>query len=342
MKSLIKVCFICLCSLISVSSVYAVTAAGNQQSSAVSTKAANSYLTGSLNGRYENGRLDTSVGEYQLGAGVKVDDQRPAAQWFKVPAKASIQLELKAGRLVGVIIYCAFWFSLLFLIISFRKNSSFNAITAAGCWLFFLIVIPAILNVIVTIKYPLNSATLAGLTRRTGVENEDDEEECKEVIMEFLAHKPDLIGSDSLLKNNMIPKTYAAFTTLKDINSQKEVSHYNAQVVKRNQWTSQFYWLSPAVNMQGVLADIAETDLNTFLRFQDALTDFHGNITDFYFQKLFWDKPIVLKDYSQLPTFNMKRSELDRWYIVWLDLVKITLSTTLLFLFGFIKMKGAK
>ncbi|SHK67040.1 ABC-2 type transport system permease protein [Reichenbachiella agariperforans] len=243
---------------------------------------------------------------------------------------------------IGTTLYCAFWFGLLFLIISFKKGSAFNAISAAGCWLLLLIVVPAVLNVIVTVKYPLSSATLAGLTRRTGLENEDDEEESKEVIMEFLAHMPELTGSDSLMKNNMLPKAYAAFTTLKDINSQQEVDHYNDKVAKRNQWTSQFLWLSPAVNMQEILAHITQTDLNTFLDFQNALADFHEEITDFYFTRLFWDRPILLEDYEQLPVFEMSE-DLNRGNIIWFGLGKILIAAGLVFLVGFFRMrKGVK
>jgi len=254
------------------------------------------------------------------------------------PLKLENQLPAIAC-LTGVVVYSAFWFGLLFLIISFRKSSSFNAITAAGCWLLFLIVIPAVLNVVVTIKYPLNSTTLAGLTRRTGLENEEDEQESRKVIMEFLAHKPELAGSDSLMKNNMLAKAYAAYTSLKDINSRQQVDHYNAQVAKRNEWTSRFHWLSPPVNMQEVMAQIAETDLTTFLRFQDALADFHGEITDFYFTRLFWDKPILLEDYARLPVFEMPESN-GRWGMVWSGFGEISLMAALTFVLGYLRMKG--
>ena len=240
--------------------------------------------------------------------------------------------------LLSVVIYCAFWFALLFLIISFRKSSAFNAISAAGCWLVFLIVVPAVLNVIVATKYPLSSATLAGLTRRTGLENEEDEEESREVIMEFLEHNPELAGSENLFKTNLMAKAYAAFTSLKDVKSQAEVDYYNAQVVKRNEWTSRFHWLSPAVNMQGVSAYIAATDLNTFLRFQNDLAGFHDEITDFYFSKLFWDKPISLEDYSELPVFMVSQSE-DRWSSIWWGLGKITGSAIICFLLGFFRIR---
>ncbi len=240
---------------------------------------------------------------------------------------------------IAVLIYSSFWFGLMFLIVSLRRSSAFNAITGAGLWLIFLIVIPAVLNVAVTIKYPLDSTSLAGLTRRTGLENENDEEETRGVIMEFLAHRPQLAGSDSLIHNNLLPKAYAAFTTLKDIHGQDQVDYYNAQVKNRSEWTSRFYWLSPAVSMQEILAHIVETDLNTFLHFQDALVIFHGEITSFYFTRLFWDKPILLEDYSRLPVFQMPEIQ-GRWTTIWLGIAKMYLMAVVVFVLGFYNMRG--
>lgn len=265
--------------------------------------------------------LISLIGLLTSGNPLKIENQLPAIAW-----------------LVGVIAYCGFWFGLLFLIVSFHQGSSFNAISAVGCWLLLLIVIPSVLNVIVSTKYPLNSAALAGLTRRTGPENEDNEEESREIIREFLAHNPELAGSDSLMKNNMVPKAYAAFTSLKDINSQKEVDHYNGQVAKRNDWTSRYYWLSPAVNMQDFFTILARTDLNTFLGFQHALVDFHGKITDFYFARLFWDKPIMLRDYDNLPEFTMPEFD-NRWKALGMGLGKVCLACGVVFIFGFVNFK---
>ena len=265
--------------------------------------------------------LISLIGLLTSGNPLRSENQLPAMAW-----------------LTGVVVYCAFWFGLLFLIISFRKSSSFNAMTAAAAWLLFLVVIPAVLNVIVATQYPLNSAMLAGLTRRTGLENENDEEESRVVIGEFLAHRPELAGSDSLIKNDRLAKAYAAFTSLKDINNQQEVDRYNAQVAQRNGWTARFHWLSPAVNMQEVLAHTTETDINTFLRFQDALADFHGQITDFYFTRLFWDRLILPEDYAHRPVFKMSGDN-DRWNTVWRGLGKIFLAAAMAFAFGFIRMK---
>ena len=240
--------------------------------------------------------------------------------------------------LIGVILYCAFWFSLLFLIISFSRSSAFNAICAAGCWLVFLLVVPAVLNVWMTAKFPINTTHLAELSRRTGLENENDEKERTAVLSEFIKFNPQYKASDSLFHNNQRAKVYAAFTVLKDSHSKKDVDAYAFQINKRNNWVNQFLWINPAVNMQDAFALISKTDLTTFLNYQSALTTFHKEITSFYFDRLFWDKSISQEDYSKRPVFKMKQHN-NRWNMVLNSFLKITLISIVLGITGFLKMK---
>ena len=200
-----------------------------------------------------------------------------------------------------------------------------------------LIVVPSVLNVLVSVKYPLNSATLAGLTRRTGLENEQDQEEAKEVIEEFLEYRPDLKTSDSLLQVNLMPKAYAAFTSLKDKQSQKIVDDYNEQVAKRSAWTAKFHWLSPAVSLQEAFSQTTETDLATLLNFQSALGTFHEEITDFYFTRLFWNKPILEQDYDNLPKFEMAENT-QKWKPVLMALAGVFVYAIILFSIGLVQM----
>ncbi|WP_074408942.1 DUF3526 domain-containing protein [Aquimarina megaterium] len=244
--------------------------------------------------------------------------------------------------ILSVIMYCAFWFAVLFFIVSFKMNSSFTAITAAGVWLLFLIIIPAVLNVWVTTRYPLDSTSLAEITRRTSLENEEDQNEAKEVIQEFLAHNPHLQGSDSLIHNNTLAKAYAALTSLKDMHSKEDVDQYNNQVYQRNKWISDFHWVNPAVNMQSIFIHIAKTDLNTFHQFHTSIESFHRNISNFYFQKLFWDKPIRREDYSRLPSFKIKTDEVKWSTLILLGIVKVSIATILFFGIGFTIMKKKK
>ncbi len=242
----------------------------------------------------------------------------------------------------GVVLYCAFWFAILFFIVSFKMNSSFTAISAAGIWLLFLVIIPSILNVWVTTKYPLDSTSLAEITRRTSLENEEDVNEAKEVIYEFIAHNPGFKGSEKLIHNNTMAKAYAALTALKDMHCQKDVDHYNNQISYRNQWVSGFHWINPAVNMQSIFTHITKTDLSTFRQFHKAIELFHSRISYFYFRKLFWDKSITEEDYLKLPTLEIQTDTVKWGTLIVIGMLKVSSAMILFFGIGFIMMKNKK
>lgn len=105
MKMLSKLCLASLLAMLALSPSYAVTVSDEESMPAEAQEAGNRYFNAELNGRYHDGRLDTSLGEYKIVTGVRVDDRRPMAQWFSVPAKAKIQLELDGEQLIRVIIY---------------------------------------------------------------------------------------------------------------------------------------------------------------------------------------------------------------------------------------------
>ncbi|WP_062059458.1 DUF3526 domain-containing protein [Aquimarina longa] len=244
--------------------------------------------------------------------------------------------------ILGVILYNAFWFAIVFSIVSFKMNSSSTAICAAGIWLLFLTIIPALLNVWITASYPIDSTPLAEITRRTSLENEEDENEAKVVIQEFLEHNPHLRGSDSLIKNNTLAKAYAALTSLKDLHHKKDVLQYTNQVHQRNQKAASLHWINPAVNMQEIFIQIAKTDLNTYHQFHSAIESFHHTISDFYFQKLFWDQSIEPEDYSKLPSFTMKTDEVQWQNLIVSGMTKVGVVTLLFFILGFITIEKRK
>lgn len=240
-----------------------------------------------------------------------------------------------------VIVYCAFWFGLLFFIIAFRNSTSFNAISAIGAWVLLLIIIPAVLNTIVEHKYPLNSTELAGLTRRTGLEDETDAEESKEVISEFLKYRPEYAKDSSLYAQNLMSKAYAAFTFLKDMNSKKLVDEYNKAVTERSQWTSDFSWANPAVTAQQTLSRIAGTDLTNYLAFQTEITRFHQNVQDFYFQPLYTDTTIRQEDYDNRPNFESYLGQ-TKWYSIYMEIGKVALLGGIFFFQGLLILKRTK
>lgn len=95
--------------------------------------------------------------------------------------------------------YLGFWFALMYALVALKRNSSLTAISAAALWLFFLIVFPAVLNSYATASHPVDSTVLTEITRRKSLENEEDLEEAKTVVLEYLETQKVYQGADSLL-----------------------------------------------------------------------------------------------------------------------------------------------
>ena len=237
--------------------------------------------------------------------------------------------------------YCLFWFGLLFFIIAFRQSTSFNAICAIGAWVLILIIIPAVLNTIIEHNYPLNSNELAGLTRRTGLEDETDVEESKEVISEFLKYRPEYAKDSSLYTQNLMSKAYASFTFLKDTESKKIVDSYNKSIQGRSQWESNFSWANPAVTAQQTFSRIAHTDLANYMVFQTEIAGFHKDVQDFYFQRLFADATIKQEDYDNRPYFETSLGETN-WYSKYVEIGIVALMGSIFFFKGLLILKRTR
>lgn len=81
-------------------------------------------------------------------------------------------------QLMGVIsIYAAFWFVLCALFNLFRTSSAVNAVGLTGLWVFFLLIIPSVISLLVTSLHPVPSRALWITEQRTiqqAVETEGD------------------------------------------------------------------------------------------------------------------------------------------------------------------------
>jgi len=241
--------------------------------------------------------------------------------------------------LLTIICYLSFWFALMFFLISLKKNSSSTAMSAASLWLLFLIVFPAVLNIYAAVVYPIDNTTIADITRRKGLENEDDLKEAKAVIYEYLEHREDLKGADSLLDTNVMAKTYAAFTSLNDHHNRQEVLDYLNQIRLRKKWISLFRWANPAVNTQGIFNEITRTDSGTFQSFYQSIDSFHKNITSFYHDKLFMNKQLKQKDYKVIPQFNLIVENTSINQTIMRGLIEVMGTTFLIFSFSLVLFK---
>ncbi|UOQ70204.1 DUF3526 domain-containing protein [Hymenobacter cellulosilyticus] len=208
--------------------------------------------------------------------------------------------------LLTVLAYCAFWFALVWLLVSFNRNSAVNALTAVGLWLLFLLVVPSLLSATLAVVRPVDSSALATLVRRTGIDREDHEPSVRAVVREYLRQRPDLASAanDTLFQPNLLPKGFASYAQLNSQRQRPVVEAYLSAVADRENLAARFSLLNPAVNTQNLLSQVAGTDLPTYLRFFSSLPAFHRQIVDFYYPRLFANRPLTAADYPRRPVFQ--------------------------------------
>ncbi len=202
-------------------------------------------------------------------------------------------------------LYVLFWFSVLFFIISFNKNSLLNATSAVGGWLFVLILLPAIITIIISISMPLNTNVLSGISRRTGVFDEEFDENNIKVIKEFIAVYPEYGKHPNLYTQNLSGKGFAAFTVLKDDKSKILVKNYQNQVSRRDEIAQYFNVINPAVTTQGIFDALAQTDLYAFQNFNNSVVSYHHQLVKFYHKKLFSNQQLTASDFNEVPHFSI-------------------------------------
>ncbi|WP_414617640.1 DUF3526 domain-containing protein [Dyadobacter sp. 32] len=214
--------------------------------------------------------------------------------------------------LAVVTAYLVFWFAILFIIIALNKNSSFNAMAGMGAWLTFLIIIPAVLNILISVAMPLNTSVLSGISRRTGVFDEENDENQKKVIREYLKQRPELDFGSKTYKSDLITKGFAAYTELNDQKSAEMVRRYQNQVQVREGLARHIDFINPAVNAQNMFDAIAGSDLQSFQQFYHAVKNFHAQLVSFYYPKLFADNNLTQNDFSKAPQFRFMQASADR------------------------------
>ncbi|GAB3221297.1 DUF3526 domain-containing protein [Spirosoma arcticum] len=239
--------------------------------------------------------------------------------------------------LLTVVAYCAFWYGLVWLIVSFNQSSAANALVAVGGWLLFLLVIPSLLSAYLSVTRPVDSSGLAVLARREGIANENDPRQVRAVIRRYLQNQPRLVApGDTLYEPNVAAKGYAAFSQLNDAEHRPLVEAYWQGMADRDAAANRFGLINPAVNAQELLNRCARTDLATNLAFLRQLSTFHGQITQFYFTRLFKNQPITLADYADRPT-NQPPGPASDDHIEW-GLFQLLVSAGLLFGLGWINL----
>jgi ABC-2 type transport system permease protein len=206
-------------------------------------------------------------------------------------------------------VYLVFWFSVCWLVVVLRKSSRINSLTLLGVWLLLTLILPALMNKLAALKYPMPLRTeLVSHQRETMLETW--EMPIKELLVHFYRNNPGYLPlrqvSDTAQYGN---KRFVAYYDLLGRRMNENVEKYHAAAAKHNSWLSKTAWINPVAQMQSLINGTARTDLNDYLFYQQQAGDFQNRWVKLMNSYLLADKKLSRKEVMNLPVFQPEQDQ---------------------------------
>ena len=232
------------------------------------------------------------------------------------------------------ILYILFWSALCLLVVSFQRNSNFNALCLLSIWIILTILFPAMVNNYVLNNYPIPEALEAMIEQRNGYHEKWDLE--KEVTMDpFFDAYPQY-------KKYPVPKDqfswiwYYAMQYMGDLESNESSKEMRKKILSRHNISETIALFVPTIHTQLSFNRLAGTAMINHLDFIKGLSQFHKKLRMSFYSDVFDKKNAKSIDWSQ---HDVKYHESDQ-RINWMKILLPTfLITILIGTTAFVKMK---
>lgn len=202
---------------------------------------------------------------------------------------------------LAIATYTLFWFSLTLFINSFNLSSATNAVVLAGCWIAVVLVVPSVINAVITTIYPMPSRTdEISAIRKVKF---DIRRDGSQIVSEFYQDHPELAPQNSVDGKTV---TLAFATTQQWLkNGLNEVEdNFDSQVARQQSVVDRARFVSPAIAMQETLNDVAGTGVSRHRDFRAQARDFARKWDEHFLPIIFRNIKLTATDYDQIPRFH--------------------------------------
>lgn len=197
------------------------------------------------------------------------------------------------------VLYLLFWFSVVLLIVSFRKNSNFNAISLLTLWLVLVILLPVAVNKFITNKYPIGEALTMTIKQRDGYHKKWDLDK-NSTMQKFYKIYPQF-NEYKVKQDGFSWQWYYAMQQIGDEEAKPEQKAMLTKVRSRQRLSEIIADFIPPIKIQLAMNEIAQTGLKNYLSYLNAMSGFHKEIRNEFYPKLFENLPpssINLKEHK--------------------------------------------
>lgn len=191
--------------------------------------------------------------------------------------------------------YCLFWVAIMTALIWLRRRADLTAIMGLGIWLGFTLIMPALLNLVVSAKAPAPNRSVLTHEIRT-LNGENWEAPKAAVLQRFNELYPDYQATDT---TNFDQWYYASFTLL-DEKANTLNTQFEAQVQERQALIDRWDWLAPAALVHERLSALAGTDRDSHLRFVRDTHAYHHELKRLYYKRIYAGEQFSMQDLKAL------------------------------------------
>lgn len=247
----------------------------------------------------------------------KVSVRALALLGFAVLAPVSVLLALDAGSLLGggvsslllwaamVVAYGLFWFSLAVAVNTLGRSSSANAMILISSWVVLVLIVPVVLNLLITLASPVPSRTeLATQTRVITIDGLNRYANLLSADYRYTG-KPELL----LPKNGRIDvpeRRRAHYLIQKDVDDdiQGILDEFDVQIARQQELVGRYGMLSPAIVAYEGMTALSGTGPRRYAHFMDQVDGFHRKWKEFFVPRILDGIAITEADFERMPSFS--------------------------------------
>lgn len=225
---------------------------------------------------------------------------------------------------IGVVtFYGVFWFALAVAVNAFGKSSATNAVTLAGLWLLFVLLVPSLVNVAISTLAPVPSRVeMIQATRRA---SNEASAKGSQLLAKYFEDHPELVpASGKPDMNDFFTKSIAVQTETERL-IEPVMNAFDQQLAKQQALINTLRFLSPAIVTQAALNDIAGTSHARYQHFLALVDRFHLDWQQYFNPRILQQAKLTAREFDTVPKFTFTEEPLGailrRAILGWLGLL---------------------
>ncbi len=199
-------------------------------------------------------------------------------------------------------VYVCFWSMISYWFASWNKSSSVILAYMITLWLMVAVIIPTAGRIIIDRFIPVPSGAEILMMQRESVNDAWDIPK-QDTMNIFVERYPEWSKHVSI-NRPFEWKWYFAFQEVGDMKTEKLSKAFRQGRLERDRLASYLSLLAPPALLERSLQKLAKTDTESNLAYEQKVRDFHAQLRQFYYPKLFEALPFDQEKLSEIPDYS--------------------------------------